>query len=336
MFDVKGADGMPERVVIDLEDKDPNKFRVLDENDDGQQQDQQQDDIDAGEQDLRGEMNSRENKRISRLRAELGTVTTQVTIAAQERDGAVAALQAANAEIARLRSSETTAATALGSSMLTEREKSMDLARSKLAAAHEAGNAKDIADATAEIAQLAADISAIKARIPVQPRQDPTQQQQPPQQQQQPQRQAPPQQQVTMAPNVAAWISHNRGWFGQPGHKERTDLAYATHNALVSRGVQPASPEYTRELDRALKAVYTDHVPFAPQGTKENQNGGRMTRTNVVADGSREDSLRQPRVVDTRHVELSASQLALAKRLNVTPQAYAKELVKQQQKEGAQ
>jgi hypothetical protein len=343
-FEIPGSDTYPERVVVDLESKDPNAYRTVGDDADAEPAgDTVQDDLSGEERELRGQIDSRAERRIARLRLEHQNEQTARQNAERALMGTQQALEAANAEIAQLRTRETSAASALGSSMLAEREAALLVARNKLAAAHEAGIAKDIADATADIAQISADISAIKLRVPrdqqgQQQQQGQQLQGQPPQQQIQ---QRPPAQQqpVNIAPNVAAWVSHNRSWFNVD--KAKTDLAYATHNAIIQRGINPSSPEYTRELDRALKSVYPDHVPFESTGNNgqgRQQAGGRPVRTNVGAEGSREGSISQPRtIIDERNVELTSSQLAIAKRLGISPQAYAKaelQRLRREQQEG--
>lgn len=344
-FEIPGSDTYPERVVVDLESKDPNAYRTVDDDAGAEPAgDAGQDDLGGEERDLRGQIDSRAERRIARLRLEHQNEQTARQNAERVLMGTQQALEAANAEIAQLRTRETSAASALGSSMLAEREAALLVARNKLATAHEAGNAKDIADATADIAQISADISAIKMRVPReqqgQQSQQPQGQQAPPQTQQRAAVQQQQQQQpVNIDPNVAAWVSHHRSWFNVD--KAKTDLAYATHNAIIQRGIKPSSPEYTRELDRALKSVYPDHVPFELAGNNgqgRQQAGGRPVRTNVGAEGSREGSISQPRtIVDERNVELTASQLAIAKRLGISPQAYAKaelQRLRREQQEG--
>ena len=124
------------------------------------------------------------------------------------------------------------------------------------------------------------------------------------------------------APAVAAWISKNDSWFNKDGAK--TKLALSLHDTIVQRGIQPTDPNYTRELDKGMKAMYSDHVAY--EQSNGDDDGGTPTprRTNVVAEGSRETG----KVSNPRIVELTKSQLAIAKQLNITPQQYAASLAK--------
>lgn len=73
-----------------------------------------------------------------------------------------------------------------------------------------------------------------------------------------------------------------------------------------------------------MKAMYSDHVAY--DTSQADDDGGTPTprRTNVVAEGSRETG----KVSNPRIVELTKSQLAIAKQLNITPQQYAASLAK--------
>ncbi len=146
-----------------------------------------------------------------------------------------------------------------------------------------------------------------------------------------PERQPAPQQQQApnLAPAAAAWISKNSSWFNVDQAKTR--FAVSLHNALDARGIKPTSANYASELDKGMKAVYSDHIDSAPAPVEED-DGGPPTprRTNVVADGSRETG----RAVDPRKVVLSSSELAVAKRLGLTTDAQLAAYARSKQKQG--
>ncbi len=79
-----------------------------------------------------------------------------------------------------------------------------------------------------------------------------------------------------------------------------------------------------------MKAEYPDHQPYSGSSQDEEVDTETTTpprRTNAVGPGSRETGNGQDQQ-NPRTVELTSSQLALAKQLNLTPQQYAVSLVK--------
>lgn len=91
-----------------------------------------------------------------------------------------------------------------------------------------------------------------------------------------------------------------------------TSFALGVHKKLVDEGVSPNSDEYYERIDARMRTVFPDKF-----GNKKRQS------STVVAPVGR--SPKGKRVV------LTQTQVALAKRLGITPEAYARELVKQQE-----
>lgn len=316
------TDDLPERVTVDLDDKDPGNFTVVEVDDTPEADRGKPRDVDRSileqEEDLRG-VSKNVQKRIDRFKFEVETHRRGKEAAERERDAAIEAARLRDAEIARLRQAAERGTSALADSMTAERESRITDAKRRLAAAHADGDAEAIAAATADLTQASAELIQIKANTPKKPA---AAQQQPPAPQ--PQRQAAP----TIAPNVVAWLAHNDGWFNKD--KEKTDFAMSIHRTLVARGVEPSSDTYTAELDKGLKTMYPDHQPFSGSRSEADNggdNGERSAprRTNAVEPGSRENA---DRPANPRTVELTSSQLAIAKQLNLTPQQYAASLLK--------
>ena len=138
-----------------------------------------------------------------------------------------------------------------------------------------------------------------------------------------------PQQRVapSIAPRALDWVKRN-DWFDPTGKDERSREALHINQELTNKGVDPNSEAYTRELDKRLKAVYPDHQPF-------DEERSMPRRSNTVVDGGRPNVGSNPN--PARTVELTRSELALAKRLGVTPQDYARSKIDYQAKlRGAQ
>ena len=128
----------------------------------------------------------------------------------------------------------------------------------------------------------------------------------------QPVQQNPPQ----SDPKLQGWMSNNE-WFGKDN--EMTSFAYGVHQTLVSSGVDPRSDEYYQKIDNRMREKFSEKF--------ENEKGEEVpvasSRTNtVVAPVNR--SAGKP-----RQVQLSSTQVALAKRLGLTPEQYARQLLKE-------
>jgi hypothetical protein len=333
--DLAGADDMPDLVTVDLDDKDPNAIEVV-EVDDTPEADRGKP-TNAGEStadqedDLRERVSTRTKRRIDRLKFESHTERRNRETAERERDEALRVAADARAEVEDLRRRNQSSTSMVATAMISRNETEMSQAKAKFAKAQEDGDGTAMADANADIARLAAEHLAIKARTPRQP--DPNQPQERQQERQPEQRQQP--QQSNLAPNVERWMGRNT-WFQKPGSEAKTSEAMSIHYKLIAEGVQPTSESYTRELDKRLKAVYPDHEPidFSPDDGDVREGRSTPRRTNAVAPGSRESGAANRGSGGPRTVELTRTELSIAKRLGVTPQAYAVEKLKREQKTG--
>jgi hypothetical protein len=128
-------------------------------------------------------------------------------------------------------------------------------------------------------------------------------QQQPQQQQQAPQRVAP-------SPRAERWAEDNP-WFGQD--RVLTYAAWGMHQTLVEQeGVDPNTEEYYTQLDQRLRDEFPKR--FAPQQSRQQRS------VPAVAPASRSSGVNSAR----RTVRLSPSQVAIAKKLGVPIEEYAK------------
>lgn len=133
---------------------------------------------------------------------------------------------------------------------------------------------------------------------------------------QQPQQQAAQQQQPAR-PSAKAedWASRNT-WYGQ--NRTLTYGAWGIHQTLVEEeGVEPDSEEYYTELDRRLRDEFPKH--FAGEQSS-NQNTRQQRSAPAVAPATRSSGINSAR----RTVRLSPSQVAIAKKLGVPLEEYAK------------
>lgn len=111
-------------------------------------------------------------------------------------------------------------------------------------------------------------------------------------------------------PKANAWQRANP-WFGQDD--EMTAFALGVHRKLVNGGMDPRADEYYERLNARLRQVYPEQF-----GEKR----ADMKPATVVAPATRSSG--------PRKVRLSKTQEALAKRLGVPLEEYARQLVKQE------
>jgi len=135
------------------------------------------------------------------------------------------------------------------------------------------------------------------------------QQSQQPAQQTYQQPQQPARQQPKVSPKAEEWAGKNP-WFGQD--RVMTYAAWGIHQTMVEQeGVDPESEEYYTELDRRLRSEF-------PQRFKTENRQQRSAP--AVAPASRASGVSSAR----KTVRLSPSQVAIAKKLGVPLEEYAK------------
>ena len=130
---------------------------------------------------------------------------------------------------------------------------------------------------------------------------------------QQPQAQAPQAQapQAKPDPKAEGWAQKN-SWFGQD--QTMTYAAFGLHKQLIEdEGFDPNSDEYYNELDTRIRSEF----PHKFQETPKKSNSPRVASAGTTASKSSTPKGR-------RTVKLTASQIAIAKRLNVPLEEYAK------------
>ena len=118
-------------------------------------------------------------------------------------------------------------------------------------------------------------------------------------------------------PKLKSWLQENE-WFGKD--EEMTSFAYGVHEKLVTKEkVNPQSEEYYSRIDDRLRKVFPDK--FGVEKGSEEPSASRRMNT-VVASANRSSG--RP-----RKVQLTSTQVDLAKRLGITPEQYAKQLLKE-------
>lgn len=175
--------------------------------------------------------------------------------------------------------------------------------------AYEAGDSDKMLEAQQALSNIAVETQRYntakaraeqQAKVQVQRQEQLVQQQGAPQQQQQPQ----------PDPRAQDWASKN-SWFGQD--KVMTAAAFALHSQLTEEeGFDPASDEYYNEVDKRIRREF----PHKFQTAKKTGGGSQV----ASAGNSASRSTKQGR----RSVKLTHSQVAIAKKLGVPLEEYAK------------
>jgi hypothetical protein len=175
----------------------------------------------------------------------------------------------------------------------------LETAKRVLRDAHETGDVDKLVDAQEALANLTVQKSTANVARSKQARAEVA----PPPPQQQPQPQATPD------PKAESWASDNK-WFGTD--EVMTYGAFGIHRRLVEdEGFDPSSDEYYTELNSRLRTEFPHKLE-----SKSKTNGGRKVAS-AESSASRKKSGRKT-------VRLTPSQVAIAKKLNVPLEEYAK------------
>tara|TARA_R110002020_G_scaffold388773_1_gene599469 strand:- start:638 stop:1576 length:939 start_codon:yes stop_codon:yes gene_type:complete len=146
--------------------------------------------------------------------------------------------------------------------------------------------------------------------------------------QQQPQQQQQQQQIPEADPKAVEWVQKN-SWFQKPGYEEMTSLAYGVHEKLLKQGVDPRSEQYYNSIDKRMQEVFPDHFNVEQQTTTETPEEVETSQpetqrtANVVAPSQRTTG-KAP-----RKIKLTASAVKLAKRLGLTNEQYAAQVLRE-------
>ena len=122
------------------------------------------------------------------------------------------------------------------------------------------------------------------------------------------QMQSQPAPQFRPDPSAQAWQQENQ-WFGED--EEMTSLALGLHERLKREGVTVSSQEYYRKIDATIRRRFPEK--FEEEAEQETRPS---RRSSVVAPATRSTS--------AKRVRLNPNEMSVAKKLNLTPEQYAK------------
>ena len=177
-------------------------------------------------------------------------------------------------------------------------EMEMNEAKRAYREAYDSGDTDKVMEAQERLTQATLKVEKVKNFRP-----------QPLQEQETPvQMQPQPVQQVRPDPSAQAWQAENP-WFGED--EEMTSLALGLHERLKREGVAVSSQEYYRRIDATIRKRFPEK--FEEEAEQESRP---VRKSSVVAPATRSTA--------PKRVRLNPSELNLAKKLNLTPEQYAK------------
>ena len=239
-------------------------------------------------------------KRIAKL-------TRKMREAERQKEEALSYAQSIKSERDNLQSRFVKADKSYVSEFETRVKSNMEAARSALRTAIEAGDVDAQVKAQEQMATLNADavrLASLKSQQETEPKVEkqvnvsPSQAEQP----------------VRTDPKAEAWAARN-SWFGND--TAMTYTAFDMHKTLVEKeGYDPQSDEYYEEIDKRLRVEFPNKFDKVADTTTE-----KAKPAQTVA------SARRPANTGRRKtVKLTPSQVAIAKRLGVPLEEYAKQL----------
>ena len=241
-------------------------------------------------------------KKKSRLQRRIDELVKKASAYEQDRNQYYSRVQQLETELKKtntLNKDYTKLQKNLYDSKLGSAKKLLEKARSEHTSAYESGDSGKMLDAAESIADAKVELKSLEQQKHLfedkEPVEEPSYPSVPPAQTQ------APQQAIQPDPRALQWAQVNT-WFGQDAAK--TGAAYAIDAQLKMEGFNPSSEDYYSELDKRVG----DAFPSMKASGKPKQ---------VVASVTRAPSA-------SRRVKLTQGQLAMAKKLGVPQNEYAK------------
>jgi hypothetical protein len=300
--DVPDPDAFEVSIVDDTPEEDRGRAKQADDADDAEGEDEDLDET---------QFSKRIQKRINKLRYDYNEERREKERFQRENAEAVNYAQSIQSQNEELRNQSAELRRLLYDQVAAKTDTEIESVKRRYKEAYENGDTDSVVSAQEDLSRLYAE----KTRFSVES--DSFEQQAAPQQQlvQQQQPNIPP-----PDPMAVDWLKRN-AWFQQPGYEEMTGYAVGLHEKLVKQGVDPRNnPSYYENIDTALQKQFSE---FFGEGQEQASEAPTSRRTPVVAPSKRGTG-RTP-----RKVELTSTQVSLAKKLGLSPQQYAAQLVKE-------
>lgn len=253
-------------------------------------------------------------KRLSQMKKVWHDERREKERAIREREEALKFAQAREEEIRQLRQKVTLGQKAYIEEASKSAANDLAAVKERLKQAYESGDAEKITEAQEALTDA-------KMRIKEVERFKPALQKQESSVQETKQTSAPAQSAPTSDTKAESWRAKNT-WFG--ADEEMTALALGLHEKLVRSGVDPRSDDYYSKIDQTMRKrfpeAFEDDAEQSTEEAPKQEKPRAQKAANVVAPVTRGTAPRQ--------VRLTPTQVAIAKKLGLSNEQYARELMK--------
>ncbi len=256
-------------------------------------------------------------KRINKLRYQQHEERRQREAAERMREEAIRVAQQYAEQSRQYQNIISNGEQALVEQIRARAEVTLQQAKDKYRSAYEEGNTDKVLEAQEQLMNAQAEMKSADFQLgQIRVRRESPPPRQPQQPQQQPVKPPP-----EPSPRAVEWAQENP-WFGK--EKDMTALAYGVHERLVrDEGIDPNSDEYYEAIDRTIRSKFPEYFGEGDSGSDEKSSSTSRSPSVVVAPSARNNGAKP------RKVRLSRTQLSLAKRLGLTPEQYANQLIKE-------
>ena len=283
-------DQTDEQIIIDVEDNTPEEDRNKDPLPEKVKEELYNDELE--------DYSSKVKKKLIQMKKLAHDERREKEQAYREQQEAVSFAQRVMEENKRLKSNLNNSEKNVLATVQKAVEMEMNEAKRAYREAYDSGDTDKVMEAQERLTQATLKVEKVKNFRP-----------QPLQEEETPvQMQPQPVQQVRPDPSAQAWQSENP-WFGED--EEMTSLALGLHERLKREGVAISSQEYYRRIDATIRKRFPEK--FEEEAEQESRP---VRKSSVVAPATRSTL--------PKRVRLNPSELNLAKKLNLTPEQYAK------------
>ena len=259
-----------------------------------------------------GEYSEKIQKRIKHLSKGYHDERRRAESAQREREEAIRLAQQLLEENQRLKTQSSTTQNAMVEQAKARVAVELDQAKRQYKEAYEAGDADKVVAAQEALttAKMRAERLAAWKPTPLQTSETPVQQQ--------PVTTPAPQ----VDPKALTWRDQNT-WFGSD--EEMTSLALGLHQRLVREGVDPKSDDYYERIDTRMRQVFPDRFDDVEEVEEAKPAPRPRQQSTVVAPVTRSTA--------PKKIVLTQRQVALARRLGLTPEQYGRQFAKEMGKQ---
>jgi len=260
-------------------------------------------------------VSGRVQKRIDKLKYEFHEERRAKEDAQRMRDEAVNAAQTLNSQLQQARQMVSRGQQAVVSNVAAKAEAELEYAKRVWSDATDEGDKEAIINAQEKMLEAKLQLTQADAAIKRQPRKQPPKRpvQQAPSPQQIAQTQPPP-----LDPLAKEWLDENE-WFNDD--KKLTGFAMGVHEDLLTEGINPQTREYYDKVDAEMKKAFPNN--FSDSELNEGQTASTRNAATMVAPATRNNGGKP------RKVQLTPTQVSLARKLGLSAEQYAKQIVKE-------